>query len=340
VLESARHRDAGELVAVDRPHHERPWPAGIAGADRDDAPAVLGATEHSALHGRPGGRDPLCDRAARRRVSGAAGRQHRYQRRRPRHATSLAPVLVGYTAMPDRAAIVTGASRGIGHAIASMLAEEGYALTLSARRPDSLDAAAQALRDAGHEVEVEAVPGNISAEEDVQRVVAAHNDRFGRLDVLVNSAGVGVGAAVADIQTKRVDLQLDVNLRALILFYREALELLRAAGAEHGNALVVNLASIAGKSGQPWLSVYSATKAAVIGWTQAMNKELNSEGIKSVALCPGFVDTDMTEFIREHVKPADMIRPEDIAESVRFLLRVSPACVVPEIVFQRPAESL
>jgi NAD(P)-dependent dehydrogenase (short-subunit alcohol dehydrogenase family) len=242
--------------------------------------------------------------------------------------------------MSDRAAIVTGASRGIGHAIARMLAEEGYALTLSARRPDSLEAAAQALRDGGRGIEVAAVPGNMAAEEDVQRVVAAHNDRFGRLDVLVNSAGVGVGAAVADIQTKRVDLQLDVNLRALILLYREALDLLRAAGAEHGNALVVNLASFAGKSGQPWLSVYSATKAAVIGWSQAMNKELNSEGIKSVALCPGFVDTDMTEFVREHVKREDMIRVEDVAESVRFLLRVSPACVVPEIVFQRPGESL
>jgi NAD(P)-dependent dehydrogenase (short-subunit alcohol dehydrogenase family) len=240
--------------------------------------------------------------------------------------------------MPDRAAIVTGASRGIGLAIARMLGEEGHALTLTSRRPENLDAAAGELRDAGFEVET--VAGNMAGEEDVQRVVAAHRDRFGRLDVLVNSAGVGIGAPVGEIQTKRLDLQLDVNLRAIVLFYREAADLLRAAGAEHGNALVVNLASIAGKSGQGWLSVYSATKAAVVGWTQAMNKELNSDGVKSVALCPGFVDTDMTEFIREHVKPQEMIRPEDIAESVRFLLRVSPACVVPEIVFQRPGESL
>jgi NAD(P)-dependent dehydrogenase (short-subunit alcohol dehydrogenase family) len=240
--------------------------------------------------------------------------------------------------MPDRAAIVTGASRGIGLAIARMLGEEGHALTLTSRRPENLDAAAGELRDAGFDVET--VAGNMAGEEDVQRVVATHRDRFGRLDVLVNSAGVGIGAPVGEIQTKRLDLQLDVNLRAIVLFYRETADLLRAAGAEHGNALVVNLASIAGKSGQAWLSVYSATKAAVVGWTQAMNKELNSEGVKSVALCPGFVDTDMTEFIREHVKPEEMIRPEDIAESVRFLLRVSPACVVPEIVFQRPGESL
>jgi short-subunit dehydrogenase len=116
--------------------------------------------------------------------------------------------------------------------------------------------------------------------------------------------------------------------------------MLRAAGGEHRNALVVNLSSISGKSGQPWLSVYSATKAGVIGYTQAMNKELNGDGVKSVALCPGFVETPMTEFVREHVKAEDMIRPEDIAEAVRFLLRTSPACVVPEIVFQRPGEVL
>jgi NAD(P)-dependent dehydrogenase (short-subunit alcohol dehydrogenase family) len=184
------------------------------------------------------------------------------------------------------------------------------------------------------------VAANLTSEEDVQRVVAAHRERFGRLDVLVNSAGVGIGAPLADIQTKRLDMQVDVNLRAIVLFYRECADLLRAAGAEHRNALVVNLSSIAGKSGQAWLSVYSATKAAVVGWTQAMNKELVGDGVKSVALCPGFVDTPMTEFIREQVKQEDMIRPSDIGETVRYLLTLSPACVVPEIVFERPGETL
>jgi NAD(P)-dependent dehydrogenase (short-subunit alcohol dehydrogenase family) len=240
--------------------------------------------------------------------------------------------------MPERAALVTGASSGIGLAIAEVLGDTGHGLTVAARRPEKLTDAVEHLRGKGYEVEEAAA--NLTAEEDVQRVVAAHRERFGRLDVLVNSAGVGVGAAVADIQTKRADMQLDVNLRAIILFYRECADLLRAAGSEHRNALVVNLSSISGKSGAAWLSVYSATKAAVIGWTQAMNKELNGEGIKSVALCPGFVDTPMTEFIREQVKPEDMIKTADIAASVRFLLAVSPACVVPEIVFQRPGEAI
>jgi NAD(P)-dependent dehydrogenase (short-subunit alcohol dehydrogenase family) len=236
--------------------------------------------------------------------------------------------------MPEHAALITGASSGIGLAIAHVLGEEGHGLTVAARRPDKLADAARELREKGYEVQE--VAANLVAEEAVQQVVAAHRERFGRLDVLVNSAGIGAGAPVADIQTKRVDLQLDLNLRTIVLFYRECAELLRAAGG----ALVVNLSSISGKSGQPWLSVYSATKAAVIGWTQAMNKELGGDGVKSVALCPGFVDTPMTEFVREQVGRENMIKTQDVAEAVRFLLRTSPICVVPEIVFQRASEAL
>ena len=240
--------------------------------------------------------------------------------------------------MPDRAAIVTGASSGIGLAVARILGEEGHALTIAARRPEKLSAAAEELRGEGFDVHE--VAGSMADEDTIKAVVAAHRERHGRLDVLVNNAGVGVGAPAAEHQTKRVDLQLAVNLRAIVLFYREGLEMLRAAGAEHRNALVVNTSSISGKSGQPWLSVYSATKAGVIGYTQAMNKELNGDGIKSVALCPGFVETPMTEFVREHVPAEDMIRVEDVAEAVRFVLKTSPNCVIPEIVFQRPGETL
>ena len=240
--------------------------------------------------------------------------------------------------MPDRAALVTGASSGIGLAIAHLLGEEGHSLTVAARRPEKLEAAAEELRAAGHEVE--SVAANMADEGEIQRVVARHRERFGRLDVLVNSAGVGIGAPLAEIQSKRIDMQMDVNLRSIVLFYRECAALLRAAGGEHRNALVVNVSSLSGKSGQPWLSVYSATKAAVIAWTQAMNKELNAEGIKSVALAPGFVDTPMSDFIKEQIEPERMITTQDIAEAVRFVLRTSPNCVVPEIVFQRPGEAL
>jgi NAD(P)-dependent dehydrogenase (short-subunit alcohol dehydrogenase family) len=240
--------------------------------------------------------------------------------------------------MADKAAIVTGASSGIGLAIADVLGQEGHGLTVAARRPDKLESAAEGLRAKGYEVEV--VAGNLADEEVVRQVVAAHRKRFGRLDVLVNNAGVGVGSTVAELVTKRVDLQLDLNLRSPILFYRETAELLRAAGAEHHNALVVNTASISGKRGEAWLSVYSATKHGVVGFTEAMNKELNGEGIKSCALCPAFVDTAMTDFVKEHVPAENMIRPEDVAESVRMLLRLSPGCVIPEILFEQPGGGL
>ena len=240
--------------------------------------------------------------------------------------------------MPDRAAIVTGASRGIGLALTEALGAEGYGLTITARKPDTLEQTARALREKGYEVEYSAA--NMADEEAIREVVRLHREHFGRLDVLVNNAGLGVGAQAAEHQTKFVDMQLDVNLRAIVLFYRECLEMLRAAGAEHRSALVVNLASIAGKSPQPFLSVYSATKAAVVAYSQAMNKELNGDGVKSVAFCPGFVDTDMTDFVKDTVPPEEMILPADIAEALLFLLRLSPSCVVPEIIFQRPGETV
>jgi NAD(P)-dependent dehydrogenase (short-subunit alcohol dehydrogenase family) len=240
--------------------------------------------------------------------------------------------------MAERAAIVTGASSGIGLAIARVLGEEGFGITMAARRPEKLDGAVAGL--AGDGLDVHGVAANLAEEAEIQKVVAAHRERYGRLDVLVNNAGIGIGAPVGEIQTKRLDMQLDINLRAIILFYRETLDLLRAAGAEHKNALVVNTSSIAGKRGEGWLSVYAAAKHGVVGWTQSMNRELSPEGIKSTALCPAFVDTPMTDFVKEHVKPEEMIRPEDIAESVRYLLRVSPACVVPEMMFIRPGDQL
>jgi NAD(P)-dependent dehydrogenase (short-subunit alcohol dehydrogenase family) len=173
----------------------------------------------------------------------------------------------------------------------------------------------------------------------VVNLVAAHKEKYGRLDVLVNNAGVGIGQPMDEIRTKFLDMQLDVNIRSLIIATREALPMLKEAGAEHGKALIANTASIAGKSGQAWLSIYAATKAAVINFSVGTQKELGEAGIQVTALAPAFVDTPMTDFAKEAVAAEQMIRPEDIAEAVRFLLRTSPNCVVPEIVFARPGEN-
>jgi NAD(P)-dependent dehydrogenase (short-subunit alcohol dehydrogenase family) len=236
-----------------------------------------------------------------------------------------------------RAALITGGSSGIGLAIARALGGQGYAVTVSGRRPDKLENAATGLREEG--LEVEAMPANMAEEDDIRALVARHRDRFGRLDVLVNNAGVGIGAAIGDTQTKHLDMQLGVNLRGVYLTTRECIPLLKEAGTEHGKALVVNTASIAGKYGQGWLAAYSATKFGVVGFTQALHKEHAGDGIQATALCPGFVDTPMTEWA-ESVPKDQMIQPEDIAEAVLYLLRTSPACIVPELQFIRATDSM
>ena len=239
--------------------------------------------------------------------------------------------------MPERAALVTGGSRGIGRAIAEALIEDGYAVTITGRKPESVERAVAELRDAG--ADVEGIALDHSDADAPAAIVAAHADRFGRLDVLVNNAGVGIGASAVEHRTRFVDMQLDVNVRAMILFYREAIPLLTAAAEQNGQSHVINLSSISGKSGQPWLSVYSATKAAVVGYTEAMSKELASVHVKSTALCPGFVDTEMVDYMKEQLPPEQMIQPQDIVAGVRFVLRMSRGCTIPEIVFMRPDAS-
>jgi NAD(P)-dependent dehydrogenase (short-subunit alcohol dehydrogenase family) len=238
--------------------------------------------------------------------------------------------------MPDRAALITGASSGIGLAIARALGQDGYGITVSARRPEKLEEAAKELEGEGLEVLV--VPANMAKEEDIQNVVGKHKERFGRLDVLVNNAGVGIGGTIEGYETKKLDMQLDVNLRSVYLTARDCIPMLKEAGAEHGKALIVNTASIAGKAGQPWLAAYSATKAGVVGLSQAMHGELGKDGVQVTAFCPGFVATPMTDWVEGQVPKEEMIQPEDIAEAVRFLLRTSANCVVPEIQFIRPGD--
>src|SRR3954449_1750923 len=241
--------------------------------------------------------------------------------------------------MPERAALITGGSSGIGFAIARMLGKDlGYALTVNGRRPDKLEDAVKQLKDEG--IEVTAAPGNMADEEAIKQVVAQHKDSYGRMDVLINNAGVGIGAAIADAETKKLDMQLNVNLRGVYLVLRQSIPMLKEAGHEHRKALVVNTASIAGKYGQAWLSMYSATKFGVVGLSQAAHKELAESGIQVTAFCPALVDTPMTDWTKGNVAAEEMIQPSDIAEAVRFLLSTSPACIIPEIQFIRPADQM
>ena len=202
-----------------------------------------------------------------------------------------------------------------------MLADEGFALTIASRRPENVERAAA-------ELGALAVTGDVSDEDDCNAFVAAHVERYGGLDVLVNSAGIGVGGNVEGLATKSIDLQLDVNLRGLVLVTRAAIPHLKES---HG--WVVNLGSIAGTIPTPGLSIYGAVKAAVIAWTRSLNAELDGDGVRACALCPGFVDTDMAKW--SGIAGEEMIRPEDCAEVVRMLLRLSPAARIPSVVVER-----
>lgn len=220
-----------------------------------------------------------------------------------------------------RSALVTGGSAGLGLAIARMLKEEGYALTLVARRPEP-------LAEAAAELDAHAVPANLGDADECVRVVAAHAERYSGLDVLVNSAGIGIGGSFAEQETKRIALQLDVNLRATMVVTRESLPLLRAS---RGHVIV--LASIAGTIPTPGLAVYGATKAALISFTNSLNREEAEHGIRVTAISPAFVATRMTEWTG--LPAEEQIQPEDIAELTRTVLRLSPRAVVPNIVVER-----
>jgi len=219
------------------------------------------------------------------------------------------------------AALVTGGSSGIGLAIARMLGEEGFALTLASRTQAKVEAAAE-------ELGAHAVAADVSNEENCRRLVQEHAAHWGRLDVLVNSAGVGIFGRIDELPTKQVDLQLDVNLRGLMLVTAAALPLLRES-----SGLVVNLSSIAAVSPAPVLPVYGAAKAGVLAFTRSLNRAEADHGVRATALCPGFVDTPMAS--QAPVDPAEMIRPEDCAEIVRMLLRLGPRARIPEVIVER-----
>src|SRR5512143_178987 len=225
-----------------------------------------------------------------------------------------------------KAALVTGGSAGIGLALARMLREEGHALTLVARRPEP-------LAEAAAELGALAVPANLSDPDECVRAVEAHRERYGQMSVLVNSAGIGIGGSFAEQDAKRIGLQLDVNLRATLLVTRESLPLLRAS---RGN--VVTLASIAGTIPTPGLAVYGATKAALIAFTDSLNREEEEHGVRATTISPAFVATKMTDWTG--LPPEEQISTDDIVELVRAVLRLGPKARVPNIVVERVGDSI
>ncbi len=220
-----------------------------------------------------------------------------------------------------RAALVTGGSSGIGFAIARMLRDEGFEVTVASRTADKLERAAQ-------ELGAHAVVTDVSDEDECIRLVTEHKERFGKIDVLVNCAGVGIGGNVESMPTKHWDLQFDVNIRGAFVITRESIPMLKEA-----KGLIVNIASIAGTGAARGLAAYGAAKAALIAFTRSLNAELTNDGVRATAICPGFVDTPMAAWTG--MSSEEMIQPEDCAEVVRTLLRLSPAARIPQVIIER-----
>jgi 3-oxoacyl-[acyl-carrier protein] reductase len=238
-----------------------------------------------------------------------------------------------------RIALVTGASRGIGLAIARRLAADGFDLTISARSADALADVAGELRATGGRVEV--VPADMSDEQQVGALADAHERAFGTLDVLVLCAGMGWLGAVADYPVRRLDRVFAVNLRGPFTLTQRLLPGLRkAAELSPTGAKVVAIASITGIAAEPGLGVYGASKAALISLCEAITIDEAGHGVTASAIAPGYVATDMSEWVSETIDPATMITSDDIAELVAAVTRLSRWAAVPVIPVTRPGPHL
>lgn len=244
------------------------------------------------------------------------------------------------TAAGPPSALVTGASRGIGHGIALALAARGWSLTLVARDRDRLEAAAVQARGAGSPT-VRAVAADLADSAAASVVLASHTGDFGSMDAMVLAAGVGSAARIAGYPVTRYEKQFALNTRAPFLLISEGMPLLRAAAAARParGAKVVALASMGGVYAEPGLSVYGASKAALLALCRGLNAEESVNGVTATAIAPGYVDTDMSAWVHDSVPAEAMIPVEDVVTTVLALLDLSPRTVVNELVISRAGTS-
>ncbi len=228
---------------------------------------------------------------------------------------------MGGRGLEGRVAIVTGASRGIGRAVAASLAEDGASVVVSGRDAARVEMVAKELEALG--VPVLAVPGDVSRREDVERVVGRARERFGRIDILVNNAGIIRDALLVRMKDEDWDEVLNVNLRGAFLMTRAAAKvMIRQKGGR-----IINITSAAGAMGNAGQANYSAAKAGLIGLTRSAARELAHWGILVNAVAPGLIDTDMAAAIPPEAREALLAQvplkrigvAREVAEVVRFL---------------------
>ena len=239
----------------------------------------------------------------------------------------------------QRVALVTGASRGIGRAIAEQLLDDGFDLTVSARKPDTLERAADEFRETGRRVL--SIPADFASESAVGEVAAFHLEHFEYLDVLVLCA-VSESRENSALPLGRFDRQFAVNVRSSLQMIQLLLPTLRATARlepEVGTKIIA-ISSIAGMVAEPDLAVYGASKAALIALCESVNIAEAETGVTATSIAPGFVDTDMSDWVHDRIDPARMIRARDIAILASALTRLSRYAAVPNVAVTRPGDQL
>lgn len=227
----------------------------------------------------------------------------------------------------NKVAVVTGASKGIGKAIALQLAREGAHVALSARGKDALEDTARDIEALGRKTVVFA--GDMRDEKSIKSLIKQTVDTLGRLDILVNNAGVGRFYPVAEMPTEQWDEMFDLNVRGLFIATRESLPYLRQAG----ESVVINIASLAGKNSFKTGGGYSATKHAVVAFSRSLMLEERDNGIRVLTLCPGSVDTAF--FDNRHnandPKRDRILKPQDVADTAIHMIKIPQRAMVSEI---------
>jgi NAD(P)-dependent dehydrogenase (short-subunit alcohol dehydrogenase family) len=227
-------------------------------------------------------------------------------------------------------ALVVGGSGGIGLAVARGCAADGVGVTLVARRQDRLDQACAALGDAVRVLPVVADAGRRPA---IDRAIEAHEQAHGGLDLVVVAAGGGRPARAADTSVDDLARALERDLHVPWQVLRASVGPLRETAKDTGVARFVVVGSVAGLVPVPGFAAYSAAKAALRSLVQSVEQDEARAGVRATAIEPGYVATSLTESI--DVPPHEMLRPDDVAHAVRFLLRLSPAASVTELVIGR-----
>lgn len=232
-------------------------------------------------------------------------------------------------------ALVTGASRGIGYAIAKHLAAQGWALTINARTGASLDEVKAELESLGGQVV--AFAADMAELPALEALVDHHRAHYGEMNALILAAGVGSAAPIDGYPISRFDKQQAVNVRAPFVLVSHCLPLLRlgASNNPRRGGRIVALASIEGIYPETGLSAYALSKAALISLVRSINIEEGEAGITASAISPGFVDTDMSAWVADRIPTDTMIGVADIVKVVDLILSVSPTVVLPHIVVNR-----